>query len=424
VKVAPPVLPRAGRMLAAAGALLPLACARPEAPRGGPEDRMPPIVVATEPDTFATVQPGLRHLRFEFSERISENATGGTLNDAVLVSPAVGNVRVSHERDAIEVDLQRGLEAGQVYRITLRPLISDMFGNRLADPFDLIVSTGAEPVPNVLAGAVEDRVTGRGLEGARVEAIFGSGADSLVHWNTTDADGIFSLRFVPAGDFRLRAWQDRNRNAEVDVSEPQAPPSPGTLEPPVDTSFTVVSLIQPDTTPPRLLSAEVADSAALTLSFDDFLDPFLDLATVPVTVVDSATGGTMVVELMDDTGFAARSAAGDTAAAAAAPVPRVGLSGLPLPSQTLHAVVDPPLIPGVAYLVRVSEMVNVAGTGGGGGEASVRWEPPADTVPPDSVPGAVPGVDTLGVDTLRVDTLSAFGALGIALPRPGPVPDA
>ncbi|NNM33186.1 MAG: hypothetical protein HKO53_08970 [Gemmatimonadetes bacterium] len=415
-----------------AGALV--ACARPEAPRGGPEDRTPPYILEAEPDTFAQVPPGLQEIRFRFSERISERASTGTLNDAVLVSPSVGNVQVRHQRDGIEVRVQDGLQAGQVYRITVLPVIVDMFGNRLQDAFDLVLSTGGTPVPNVVAGVAEDRITGRPVEGARVEAAFGFGTDTVIHWNFTDPEGIYSLRYVPDGSYDLRVYEDRNRNGELDPTEPRAGPFPGQIQTPLDTAFAVVSLIAPDTTPPRLTSAEAVDSSAVLLTFDDFLEPLLDLGTLSVTVADSAAGSEVEIELMNEVDFSTREGGEgpptdqapvpdpppvDTAGAgppdgSGAPEtvadrtqPRVGLSGLPLPAQTLYGVLGTPLQAGVTYRVEISGLVNIAGTGQGGGEAMLTWEPPPpDTTPQaDSIPGGDPAGDSVPPDTIPPDTL-------------------
>ena len=436
-----PAVPAQWRLVSAAAALacVMVACARPEPPRGGPEDRTPPFILEAQPDTFAAVAPGLQEIRFRFSERISERPSTGTLNDAVLVSPSVGNVQVRHQRDGIEVRIQEGLQAGQVYRVTVLPVIADMFGNRLQDPFDLVVSTGGTPVPNVVAGVAEDRVTGRPVEGARVEAAFLSGTDTVIHWNLTDSEGIYSLRYVPDGTYDLRVYEDRNRNGELDPTEPSAGPFPGQIQPPLDTAFAVVSLIAPDTTPARLTGAEAVDSSAVRLTFDDYLEPSLDLEAVVVTVADSAGGGQLGLELLDEAAFAAREGEdgvlppdevpdpapeeappGDTAgvgppelpdaleqgAAGPGNQPRVGLSGLALPGQTLFAVLDTPLQAGVTYRVQISGLVNIAGTGEGGGEATFTWEPP----PPDTTPAAdsipAPG-DSIPADSIPPDTLTA-----------------
>lgn len=261
------------------------ACARPEAPPGGPEDLFPPYVIETTPDTFAVVEPGVSEVHFRFSERISERPANGNLNDAVVVSPSTGLVRVRHRRDGITVEMQEGFEAGRVYRVTVLPVINDMFQNRLRDPFDLVVSTGNEFVPNVLAGMVEDRVTGAAVADTRVEARFPGSGDTITHWNFTDRDGVFSLRYVPDGAFEVRAWMDRNRDREVGESEPQTEFVGGELALTPDTSFTVLSLIEPDTTPARLASVTVEDSLTLRFEFDDYLDPELPGALVAAQLV-------------------------------------------------------------------------------------------------------------------------------------------
>jgi len=200
------------------------------------------------------VEPGVDEVHFRFSERISERPVTGNLNDAVVVSPSTGLVRVRHRRDGITVEMQEGFEAGRLYRVTVLPVINDMFQNRLRDPFDLVVSTGDDFVPNVLAGMVEDRVTGEAVPDVRVEARFQVEDDTITHWNLTDRDGVFSLRYVPDGPFEVRAWMDRNRDREVGESEPQTRFVAGQLDLTPDTSFTVLSLIEPDTTPARLAS--------------------------------------------------------------------------------------------------------------------------------------------------------------------------
>ncbi|MYE70283.1 MAG: hypothetical protein F4237_09575, partial [Gemmatimonadetes bacterium] len=278
-------------------AILLTACAQLEMPPGGPEDRFPPYVVETVPDTFAVVEPGLRDIFIRFSERISERTAGGTLDDAVVVSPPVDRVRVRHSRYGIAISLGEGLLPDRVYRITVLPVVNDMFANNLRDAFDLVISTGPEFVPNVVAGMVEDRVTGRATPDVRVEARFLMGGDTIVHWNVSDSAGVYSLRFVPDGPFEIGAWQDRNRDREVGEREPQAAFVAGELATPPDTSFSVLSLIEPDTTPPRLARVNIVDSVTLRFEFDDYLEPTvsgeafsgeLAIAPEPDTAVDAA----------------------------------------------------------------------------------------------------------------------------------------
>ena len=278
------------------------ACARSEAPTGGPPDNFPPYVIETVPDTFAIVEPGLREIRFCFSERISERPRDGRLNDAVIVSPSTGEIRVKHGRECVTVEMEEGLAPDLVYRMTVRPVINDMFGNSLRDAFELVVTTGAEIVPNVVAGIVEDRVTGDATPSARVEARFPHGDDTLTHWNFSDNGGVFSLRYVPAGSCELRAWEDQNRNGEVDESEPQSSFTPCDLPEPPDTALDILTLIQPDTTAPRLTRVEVEDSVTLKIEFDDYIEPTIPPEMIRGTVTVAYWEDSVAVEEEDSVG--------------------------------------------------------------------------------------------------------------------------
>lgn len=259
--------------LLAAGAVgLTAACARQGMPPGGPEDRRPPVVIATVPDTFAVLtEPFRGPVRFLFDERISERTGGGSLQDAVVVSPRTGEVRVSHGRQSVSVDVDGGFRPGLVYRVTLQPVIRDLFNNQMLAPFEVVFSTGGEFNPSAVAGTVWDRVTAEYVEALEVLAIPRDDAEGPVHVARTDTGGIYVFRYLPPGGYRVLAYQDRNRNRVVDPMELQGE---GTFEVAgADTLFVDVAVLQPDTTPARILRAQVLDSITILLEFDDHLDP-------------------------------------------------------------------------------------------------------------------------------------------------------
>ncbi|RMH14371.1 MAG: hypothetical protein D6701_11320, partial [Gemmatimonadetes bacterium] len=272
------------------------ACAKPGMPPGGPEDRLPPQVVATEPDTFA-VLPGrfAGSVRIRFNERISERTTGGSLDNAVVVSPRTGRVRVRHGRDALEVNVAGGFPAGRVYRVTVLPVIRDMFNNTMADPFELVFSTGPAPVPTTIAGLVSDRLTGQPVEGATVTAVAAADSAAAVHVAVTDSAGVYALRYLPEGRYELTAFVDVNRNGEPDFREP-ADGSVG-LVGPGDTLLLALRVLPPDTTPARLTGAEVLGPDAVRVALDDYLDPDDPLTGVRVTRVapDSSAEAALAV---------------------------------------------------------------------------------------------------------------------------------
>jgi len=260
------------------------ACARQGRPPGGPVDQRPPVVVSTTPEPFAIIDDLDIAVRFDFDERISESASGASLDDAISISPRGGDVVVKHSRRALSLEVEGGFQPGIVYRVTLQPIIADLFGNRLVDPFELVFSTGGEPVPTTLAGEVWNRVTGRALGEATVLAV---GPDGLVHQSVTNDDGIFAFRYVPEGRFDITAFEDLNRDGSVDSMEVQ-----GAVQSELasgDTLIVDVPVLAPDTSAAIVGEASPVDSVTIVVTFDDFLDP--DRSVDGMSVALTRAGG-------------------------------------------------------------------------------------------------------------------------------------
>ena len=434
-----------------------MGCAREASPPGGPPDRLPPIVIASEPDTFSTVEPFRSPVTFRFSERISERPSAGTLDQAVVVSPTSGEVRVSHGREGLAVRVLGGFEAGHVYRLTVLPVIQDMFGNPLQAPYELFFSTGPEFTSNVVAGSVVDRLTGEPLPDVRVDAAV-AGSD-VVHTSVTDSTGIFAMRYLPAGEFVVSAYLDRNRNGAPDYSEPQGtrPASvAGNAEAPDTTIVLDVALLPNDTTAAQVVRVTVDDSTSLNIAFDDYLDPELPLDDVRVTVTTEGAEGPRPLAVLHEheaqayqqaladsiareravQDSIAQAAAQDSVAQAAAqdsvagapadstaqPEPTAGPEpeiepepeaeppsasagpdatgdeepARPSAQQSIVVVFDAALTPEVLYELEVAEVTNINGVGGGGGTAGFTRpapEPVADTV-------EAPAGDSVPPDTI------------------------
>lgn len=375
---------------------------------------MPPRVVATEPDTFSVVPGFHRPVVIRFNERISERAAGGGLEDAVVVSPRTGAVRVQHGRASLEVELAGGFRDGLVYRVTLLPRIQDMFGNALAEPFELVFSTGAQVSPAALAGYVAERVTGRAAADVTVDAAASAGG--TVYTARSDTAGIFALRFLPPGDYRVAAYQDRNRNGELDAFE--ARDTALARIGPTDTVLVALALLEADSTPAVLARLEISDSVTLRLLFDDYIAPDDSLRDVTVRLA-ALDGGSapQVREILHAHRFeamrrarAATRARADTSAPAAldtTPRPAAeserpqpgraaprreeagpavqqaadtaggGKAAAPLPAREIVALLDSALRVGATYQVEISGLRNLNGVPGGGGRAAVEVPRPA-----------------------------------------------
>ncbi|SUZ75624.1 uncharacterized protein METZ01_LOCUS28478, partial [marine metagenome] len=266
---------------AAVGIAFASSCAQQGAPPGGPEDLRPPIVVRTVPDTFELLGTLDGLIRFEFDERISERSSSGTLDNAVIISPRSGELVVGHDSRSLTIELVDGFRPGLVYRVTLLPVVRDLFGNQMRDPFELVFSTGGETVPTTLAGIAWDRITGSGVNDYQVWAT-SLDDDSIVHVAVTDNQGVYAFRYIPGASYEITAFDDRNADAVLDMMEIQ-----GSRRLSIengDTVFLNFPVLQPDTTPATLVTASALDSVTLLLEFDDYLDPALVLGTIGLTV--------------------------------------------------------------------------------------------------------------------------------------------
>ena len=270
-----------GALSAALGIVLASSCAQQGAPPGGPEDLRPPIVIRTVPDTFELLGTMDGSIRFEFDERISERPSSGTFDNAVIISPRTGEVVVGHSSRSLTVELVGGFRPDLVYRVTLLPVVRDLFGNQMRDPFELIFSTGAETVPTTLAGIAWDRITGSGVDEYQVWAT-ALDDDSVVHVAVTDNQGVYAFRYIPGANYEIVAFEDRNADAVIDMMEIQGSRSLSIEN--GDTVFLNFPVLQPDTTPATLVTASALDSVTLLLEFDDYLDPALVLETIDLNV--------------------------------------------------------------------------------------------------------------------------------------------
>jgi hypothetical protein len=392
-------------------------------------------VLSVSPAPLAEVTDLGSSIDVVFNERISERPMSGVLDDAVVVSPETGALDVGHKRDRLEVKIDGGLRPGTVYRVTVLPVVRDMFNNRMRDAFEFVFSTGGELHPNAVVGIVIERVTGRPARDLRVQAtLIPDAVDSVKHVTRTDSVGTYALRYLPPGRYSIVAFQDRNRSGEPDLIELQ-----GQRAVDVGSADTIpffnLSVMEGDTTPARLARAEVVTPTLVRLYFDDYLEPDEPLALVGTTLTraDARPGAPEVSQLLHEHRFLAIRAAAAAAAAAATPVapPAVRAPGdttvlapgdtigarparprdnvpltymgraqgadsalaalleLTLPSQVVYAELSDTLPVGVEHALRIQGVRNLAGIVSGIDTVEVvREAPPAAPANPATPPPA------------------------------------
>jgi hypothetical protein len=323
---------------------------------------------------------------FVVSERLSEQR----IEESVMVSPRTSPVEVSHHGDEIRVDLRRGWQPGIIYHVVVGSAVQDLFNNRLSEPAELVFSTGPA-IPNTYTtGVVIDRITARPDTSVRVEAI--RRADSLVYAAPTDTAGRFVISRIPAGDYLVRAFRDVNRNRALDPFE--ARDTARATAAVNDSARVQLSVVMPDTTPPRAASATLAAANRVEVKFDDYLDPGQEIPPTRVTLVGPDSTAVPIAGVRVGTGPAPGDSAARGAARPAAPQqPPAGIPPLvaapgargpigPVPSQTLtlDLATGTSLAPATRYRVRIAGVLNVVGLSG---DAEVEFTtPPAPPAPP------------------------------------------
>lgn len=357
-------------------------CARVMPPSGGERDTEPPRVVETFPAQNAdasnlagTTTP----VRIVFHETLSERSP----RELVQVSPESGAVEAERDGKEIRVTMRGGWQRGKVYRVSVLPGIVDRHANARTTAYELVFTTGGVIVPNALGGLVTDRITGKPVVNARVEAITGS--DSTIYTTVTDTGGFFALRSLPPGLYTARVYSDQNRNRKLDPVEARA-----LREVPLGANDTIaieLQLLARDTTPARLVRADVRDSLQVRLIFDDYMEQAASISGIRVTawqLPDSTaaiTGGSIMTARAFQrlTADSARTPPG-LAARPGAVVPDTASRLLPI--NELVWVPTSPLRPSTRYRISVAGFRNLQGIADGGGSIVVTTPAPPRTPPP------------------------------------------
>lgn len=405
---------RAAALLCVIAAGLP-ACARPFPPPGGEPDVTPPGLVGTVPDPLAVISAGTTPAVFRFDERISERGFSEAL---VVVSPLDSALRIERSGAEVRVRIDGGWRPGRVYRVVLLPGIRDLFGNERREPVELVFSTGAPVGNTALAGIVMDRLTAAPVANGVVDAVHAT--QGARYTAVADSSGFYSLRYLPLGEYDVRAYDDQNRNRRRDSAEPVDSGYTAVFAQPTDTVALVFDVLLPDTSAPGIVAVSAIDSLHVQVEMDDHFDPVEGLAAAgaQVMALPDSTAYASAAALIPEPVFRAERqaeqeraaeaarlaadsarAAGDTTAVVdtaaarrradlprnpARPAPaRTGtaVQDTTLPTREFVVRLDRPLTPG-RYLINVGGVVNLHGLRGGGLaplDRSAPAPPPPDT---------------------------------------------
>ncbi|MFQ5746401.1 MAG: hypothetical protein ACE5HF_04175 [Gemmatimonadota bacterium] len=309
-------------------------------------------------------------------------------------------------RRRIRVRPEGGWRDGVVYYLRIAPGLSDLMRNPTAAPIELLFSTGPEVPATEARGHVYDRVRGMAALNASVRFL---PPDTVPYGAVTDTAGAYRLPGLPPGTYRVFAFVDRNQNRRLDRAFEPYDSATLELSGPEAVAGPDLWLVEPDTTPPVLVGAEMPDSAVILLEFDEPLDPEQPADSVQASVTGEDRSGRAVARLRVGRG----EEEAEPGAPRALPGRRPPASERPLPSAYLRIDLVEPTPPG-SLRVEVGSVRNLRQLVGRA-DTTVGWFPP-DTV---SAP------DTLPADSLRAPgEAEPDSILGPEAPGPDSVPPA
>lgn len=222
------------------------ACATQEAPKGGPEDKLPPRVAGVYPAPNTTNHPNELYVKLEFDEWIN----GAIPRSAVSISPPIEKkLRFEVTGKTLELTSRAELDTGTTYTVTFAGGIKDLRGNALAKPFQVVFSTGAVIDSLTVAGRVlvtesmakkkeypsvglflmgEDRKGRRYLE--KYLDTTTNVLDTLpmllkeppLYVTRADSAGNFLLTGLKPGRYRVVAFADGNGNQKIELATEHA----------------------------------------------------------------------------------------------------------------------------------------------------------------------------------------------------------
>ena len=218
------------------------ACATQVAPSGGPADKLPPRVAAVYPALNTTNHPEELYVKLEFDEWINASIP----RSAVSISPPIEKkMKFEVSGKTLELTSRAVLDTGTTYTVTFAGGIKDLHGNALAQPFQIVFSTGDHIDSLSLAGRVlvndsmarkkmfpsiglflmgESREGHRYLEKYRDTVTHA--LDSLpmltkeppLFLTRADSAGNFKLTGLKPGRYRVVAFVDVNGNQKIEPS--------------------------------------------------------------------------------------------------------------------------------------------------------------------------------------------------------------
>ncbi len=234
-------------------------CASQTTPTGGPQDKIPPELVESNPTNGQKNFKGkVIELTFNEDVRLKDP------KEEILITPSPGkNIIYTAKRNKVTIEAENPWIDSTTYSITFREGIQDITEGNPAENLRLAFSTGESidslqingHISNIFSETIPDKIT-VALYQSDTFNIFNH---SPTYFTKSNKKGNFTLQNLKAGDYYVYAFEDKNKNLKVESKTEKFGYIARPINLPDNTDSLNISLIRVDARPLTITSIRYTD---------------------------------------------------------------------------------------------------------------------------------------------------------------------
>lgn len=234
-----------------------LGCAKQTTPTGGPKDEEPPQLIRSVPANRQTNFKG-EQIELVFNEYVQVvNA-----REQMVIVPTVGKkFEAVARKNKVTIKFNSTLLDTTTYTINFRESIQDLTERNPVKNLKLAFSTGPVIDSLYIKGTIKDLM--KGVPAENFTVAIAPLADTFSIFNhpaqfftLTDKKGEFAIENIKRGNYRLYAFEDKNKNLKVDSRSESFAFSSDTISLTQSITNQTLYAIRLDMRPLRLISAK------------------------------------------------------------------------------------------------------------------------------------------------------------------------
>ena len=241
------------------GYLLAVSCAQQGTPTGGPRDTIPPTVINSIPENQSLNFKG-KEIFILFDERINADK----LKQQLIISPNT-DLEYSYvvKKDRLILRIESELEDSITYTFNFLDGVTDITDKTPAVNLKLAFSTGPYIDSIYVKGKVNELFNNKaaakytvGLYDINDTITIFDGKPK--YFTTVNESGIYNIENIKIGKYRIYAWNDENKNLQLETEKEAYAFLKDTLDLSVSRDSINLKAVKINTDKPEVLSSRIA----------------------------------------------------------------------------------------------------------------------------------------------------------------------